>query len=293
MTVLGYYIRKYINGIKRSVYEKLLYTRKTDSYFALFSNDLVSTEILLYGVTEIGFWEPFFNLIDFSKMKKYNAIDCGSNLGSLSEYFSRKFNLVYSFEANPKIFELLKINLENVETCIVYNKALSDVNEERIVINVPLNNYGAGSRRLNHGIFKSHTSVSTTLDYENLSSIAFIKIDVEGMEYNVLKGAEKTIREQLPLIVYEQLNSEIKDGSSSATDLLTSLGYLIYIMEFDPYHKDIHKRRIFRLLKLFDLRPLSYKLIQLNQLEDKNYYFLIAIHPNNKSFIHDKHIKNL
>jgi hypothetical protein len=48
------------------------------------------------------------------------------------------------------------------------------------------------------------------LDSFNFSSLDFLKIDVEGMELEVLDGAEKTIEEFLPLVMIEVLSSTAK-----------------------------------------------------------------------------------
>ncbi len=46
-----------------------------------------------------------------------------------------------------------------------------------------------------------------TLDSFDLTNVDFIKIDTEGYEYFVLKGAEKTIKRDHPVIVVEQKES--------------------------------------------------------------------------------------
>ena len=62
-----------------------------------------------------------------------------------------------------------------------------------------------------------------------------MKVDVEGFEYKVLKGAEKTIKKYFPVIVIEQNDQTFddetgkhlgkSDRSFEATEYLKSLGY--------------------------------------------------------------------
>ena len=55
--------------------------------------------------------------------------------------------------------------------------------------------------------------------------LCFVKIDVEGFEINVLKGAIETITAHQPLIVLEQHEGEFVDGTTPSIAFLRDLGY--------------------------------------------------------------------
>ena len=61
-----------------------------------------------------------------------------------------------------------------------------------------------------------------TIDSLQLEACDFIKIDVEGFEYFVIKGAIQTIQKYKPVIFYEE---NYKINSQSTTELLKSIGY--------------------------------------------------------------------
>lgn len=61
-----------------------------------------------------------------------------------------------------------------------------------------------------------------TLDSFGFSDVTFIKIDVENAEYNVLKGAEKTLRMNKPLLWIE-INYAV--SYVKVVELLTKIGY--------------------------------------------------------------------
>jgi hypothetical protein len=71
----------------------------------------------------------------------------------------------------------------------------------------------------------------TYLDKFNFDSVDLLKIDVEGHELQVVKGAEQTIKKCRPLIILEIsfenkiLDKEISKQHTTALDLTLSYGY--------------------------------------------------------------------
>jgi hypothetical protein len=80
--------------------------------------------------------------------------------------------------------------------------------------------------------------------------IAFLKIDVEGAELDVLKGAERILRQWGPLILFECENRHLAHGRvEDVFSYLTNLGYegsfvrrktMVPISEFDA---SVHQRQ--------------------------------------------------
>jgi FkbM family methyltransferase len=136
------------------------------------------------------------------------AIDVGAFIGTHSVYFA-KFcgcNTVLSFEANPDTFPTLvhniKINNLN-ETIVAKNKALGSSPGDARVVSAGANNQGMtyvqydtkGSIRVVTLDYEVHTRAETT--------VALVKIDVEGAELEVLAGARQTIRKYRPILCVE------------------------------------------------------------------------------------------
>jgi hypothetical protein len=74
----------------------------------------------------------------------------------------------------------------------------------------------------------------TTLDSYNYENVNMIKIDVEGYEMEVLKGAEKTLQNVQYLMI--ELNNNTKKYGSSNADVetyLKGLGFKV-LMEHWP-----------------------------------------------------------
>lgn len=147
-------------------------------------------------------------------------IDIGANVGIFSLIASSKFRRVIAFEPVPEIYDKLKHNIEissalniEIETCCLSDKSTSD----EIHIN-PLN-FGGNSLE---GFSKEYIEDSglngwqilkvdlepldKVLDQKNLEpeeKISLIKIDVEGHEESVIRGAQNTINTYLPDLFIE------------------------------------------------------------------------------------------
>lgn len=133
-------------------------------------------------------------------------IDCGANIGNHSVYFLNftKCNKLISIEGHDKIFDLLKLNIqnnnfENKETLLI-NKLIGNKNDFTSFINLTNeNNCGVGYVNDKIGIKKE----MITIDSLNLDEVALIKLDVENYEFQVLEGAKETILKFKPVIIIE------------------------------------------------------------------------------------------
>ncbi len=148
--------------------------------------------------------------------KKYyiprtNVIDIGANVGShtlLMTEFISKDSLIFSFE--PVYGDIVQRNIIDngfEDKICLFTQGLGKKNET-IEINVmdrmKPNNFGTVSivKKIDTAILKKKIGV-ITLDSIGLQNISLIKLDVEGMERDVLEGGRKTISENLPAIVIE------------------------------------------------------------------------------------------
>ncbi len=136
------------------------------------------------------------------------AVDVGANIGTHTIPFGKKFKSVVAFEPHPIAHRLLKLNvtlnyLTNVE---VYEVALGEAAGTGYM-NIPegpISNLG-GARLTEQGNteFPIHT-----LDSYSIPDLKLLKIDVEGYEERVIRGAEKTITKHRPIIVFERAEND-------------------------------------------------------------------------------------
>jgi FkbM family methyltransferase len=133
--------------------------------------------------------------------RKRNAVDIGCRDGEYTRYLHKDFNHVYCFDYRRRKLFHKNVDLKKITH---FKCALGDKNK---VIKVS----GAGS--IDSGKIpkdKWYDEEIFTLDQFNLTDIDYIKIDVDGYEQNVLKGAINTIKRNLPLLIIEAENGDLR-----------------------------------------------------------------------------------
>lgn len=134
----------------------------------------------------------------YNKKTFRRCIDAGANYGYLSVGFARNFEKVEAFEISTDIRNHLKVNTDSFDNIQVYDKGLYSENTE---VKFKLNST-SGTSRIDNSQGNTIEKV-TTLDSFNFDDVDLIKIDVEGSEDDVIKGAENTIKSSFPIIVVE------------------------------------------------------------------------------------------
>lgn len=161
-------------------------------------------------------------------------IDAGANIGNHTLYFAGTCpdTKVFSFEMNPITFRFLEVNVE---------LAALD--------NVSIYNYGLSSKDGRCGVKENigNPLGGTQLDFSNgacnveliaidqwarkfapQTRCALIKLDVEGHEFEVLKGAKELIQQTRPMI-YAELK-EVQQFKE-ISEFLQDLGYTVAYAE--------------------------------------------------------------
>jgi FkbM family methyltransferase len=136
------------------------------------------------------------------------AIDVGANIGMYSYKMSKLFSKVYAFEINGELTkELASYNPGNIE---IVNIGLSS-REGNAVLYIPILNGlpllgWASLAPNNHPDTQEHIEKKVKvcpLDKFNIQAVSLIKIDVEGHEVEVLKGAIHTLTHSRPTVFIE------------------------------------------------------------------------------------------
>jgi len=179
------------------------------------------------------------NIIRKFVKEEFHCIDAGANIGAVSILLADLVGpkgKVYAFEPSKNTSTRLERNIaiNNLQGIIkLMKKGLSD-KEQNLKLKEPDYNLG-NATTLDLVPGEGETISLTTIDKffsEKPVKIDFIKIDVEGMELEVIKGGMHTIQKHRPIILYETLpifNEYRKDKPFKKIEvLLTKLGYTLY-----------------------------------------------------------------
>lgn len=167
------------------------------------------------------------------------AVDCGANIGVHTIEWARcmsGWGRVYSFEPQEKIYYALAGNIA-LNNCFNVTARLAAVGARCGTLAIPEVNYcvpsSFGSLELNPG--DANEYIGQNIDYDRakqqidlltidsleLPRIDLLKIDVEGMELEVLQGAQQSIARSKPQLLVEVIKSDEK----AITQLLEAEGY--------------------------------------------------------------------
>lgn len=130
------------------------------------------------------------------------AVDVGAHVGLWSRVLAGAFDTVIAFEPNPDSAECFSLNLANEKHVSLRQSALSC---EAGQVSVATDARNSGMSHIATPSELGLIAEAITLDSLGLNIVDLIKIDVEGWEVNVLKGAESTIRANKPIIILEQI----------------------------------------------------------------------------------------
>lgn len=163
---------------------------------------------------------------DFPFITKYlhagdTVLDIGANFGVFTKFFSSAVGSsgrVLAFEPIPSTFRTLsagvrRYHLSNVE---VRNCALSD-RRQTVTMQAPRfasggdNLYQAAITRESIGGLTTFSVPAMTVDSLNLPHADFMKIDVEGHEVEVLRGARETLLRFHPVLLVEVSHKEVAE----------------------------------------------------------------------------------
>ncbi|MDB5538997.1 MAG: group 1 glycosyltransferase [Devosia sp.] len=154
------------------------------------------------------------------------AVDVGAHVGNHSVYFAHVLGIrTIAFEPNPVNCVHLEANVRDnglEGLCRVRNAAVGAANGHVRTVSSTEGNSGMATVETD----PAGAVVMVTLDDEILEEAAIdvIKIDVEGWELEVLRGAERSLRRHRPLLYIEIMEPKFAEVETH----LRERGYLCW-----------------------------------------------------------------
>ncbi len=198
--IISYALKKVFIYDKKN--KKIFIQKLRNRYDLLTIYEIFSEES--YNLTKYKCWEEinknYLKIIE--NKKKPLLIDCGSNIGSSTEYFSRIFKNIFSIMVEPNL-ESVRLSRDNIynKDHIILNKAISS--KKKTVMIDDTNKDNRASKISNLGGKEVDTTTITDLlsGYQNTTPF-IIKIDIEGYEKDLFESNIEWIKD-FQIIVIE------------------------------------------------------------------------------------------
>jgi len=220
--------------------------------FANWSNPLVSP--ITIDVSMVEFFNQFIKEGDL-------AIDIGSHIGDTTipmALCTGKTGLTIGFDPNSYVFKILQENANlnkdkyNIAT---HQNAISTKQEEFYFVSSEASFANGGissTKKSSHGKFVQPEKVVginlkdflETKYKDWLNKLAFIKIDTEGYDKEILKSINDLIVQSKPVIIAESFGKASNEAKIELFDVIQSNGYEIFY--FEDFKRDtVVKKLIF------------------------------------------------
>ena len=169
------------------------------------------------GTDKNGNYDLLLKHVADRKLRR--IIDVGAWWGPWSLFWQPHAEKLEIFEPNEKIFSMLEHNISKYTNCSLHRTALG---ESKGKVSMEYDTHSG----TNHVVGYSGDIELRDLDSYNFDQVDVLKIDVEGYEISVLKGAEQTIKKNRPMIQIEGNSAGKRYGlhKKQIMELLTSWG---------------------------------------------------------------------
>jgi FkbM family methyltransferase len=153
-------------------------------------------------------------------------LDVGANVGSWTLPIARRFpqNHIHAFECQEILSECFNrmLDLNNINNVTMHQCAVSDENSVIEFASIdydmggnlgafelePVKNSDFNGFRLNNQVTKINTC---TVDSFNFEQVGLIKIDAEGMEHKIIKGAVNTLQRCKSVVLFENHKTDLNE----------------------------------------------------------------------------------
>jgi FkbM family methyltransferase len=208
---------------------ELVRTRYQDIFAIYHHDEMVGNSLRHYGEYQQIELDMLLQLINDRTV----VYDIGSNVGYHATAFASRARTVYCFEANPRHYSILRSNISDRTNCLLFNMAVSSSEGEILVEDFDsgqTGNYGA----VRVGADSGTRVVKRSLDTLNIQPPDLMKIDVEGHELDVIRGAYHTIKQHRPIIYFEaQETTDLPEIYLTLSGLDYQLGWCV-VRNYNP-----------------------------------------------------------
>jgi FkbM family methyltransferase len=208
----------------------------------------IESKLINHGIHS----EDILDLVDKFIRKDSIFLDIGANIGTITQPIAARWQdsnlVIHSFEASKTIYNTLQTNisLNRLKNVTLHNGAVTDFDGSLTLyeVNSDSKNNGLSSTLNNSDIENPVKNEVRAMKIDGLMGqfklpVSVIKVDVQGAELSVLRGAIETIKRDRPVIIFEhedRYHQDCEKVKQQLNSLFSSLSYRIY--KVDANHPD-------------------------------------------------------
>jgi FkbM family methyltransferase len=200
-------------------------------------------------------YEPEVCMVLKSLLKEGDAfIDCGAHVGYFTILASElvgETGKVFAFEAEKENYNdlIANIKLNELKNIHPFHKAVGDKNIKAEIIYNRDNDGGHSlwnpSKHELNNLTRANELIKEPVKMVTIDSlidepVKLIKMDIEGCEFQALKGAEKLLKKHQPLVIIEVNDFALQEMGTSKEEIFSfmdGLKYNVFDLETGEYPK--------------------------------------------------------
>lgn len=233
----GQYHKKLLKALywqlnKRTFKKNWHLTLKSGAIFKTYPDCVVSSSLIYSDFPE------YYEIVFLRNFLSNNdcVLDIGANVGHISLLLADVVSPenIYLFEPTPVSYERLKENwkLNGFDTNNIFQIAIGSVDTSVFINNsqnpVTTNSVTTGKANENY-IAVEQKTLDSLIDIWSNKDIGLIKIDVEGYENEVFRGARNLIKTKRPkIIMFESLDGQ---NDPFIKSVLADLNYKVFQLD--------------------------------------------------------------
>lgn len=193
------------------------------------AGDYISLKIMVQGRFEYQEIATLEKHVFPALPRDSHCLDIGANIGNHCVAFAPWFATVQALEPNPIVFDVLSLNARFAGNIVAHQVGASDRDFTATAVLKPGN---LGATKITEDVQSEGKTiefrcvrVDDFLPPDVVDHISFIKIDVEGHEFEVMQGCQRILDRGKPVVAFELLRKDFDQNGKRVLELLREHGY--------------------------------------------------------------------
>lgn len=212
-------------------------------------SSFIDRRMYLYGGYELDNIQQFLSRLPPERLG--TILDVGANVGTHSLAFARHFEHVHAFEPNPDLWRSFETNIRinNISNVHLHKVGLADKDATLPFFAIEKNNYGLGTFSTADqydlplkeiGMLRVVAGDSYIVT-SHIRRVDAIKIDVQGFEFEVIRGLARVLKRDRPF-VWMEVGTDTAEKATTPKALQDWFPYRTEVYRFEELRRTLRSR---------------------------------------------------